>query len=106
MNWTNIPRHSPTNTPSPYRWVHYLAYGILLLSFLVALVNVWFNGETTTYAFKIDEIQKEKIALDNEIQMLKVQLEELRSPMRISAIAEELGMELSDGNYTEIQAER
>ncbi len=91
---------------NPYRFIHWIAYGLLIVSFCVALTNVWLKEETTKYAFKLGKVDKERIALDNEIHKLTVQLEELRAPSRISAIAEELGMELLRNNFIEIKADK
>ena len=98
------PPYEAKQSEQAARAVHYIAYGILLVSFCVALVNVWLKEEITKYAFRVDQAQQDRIALDNEIHKLTVRIEELKSPARISTIAEQLGMELLHDDFVEIRA--
>ena len=84
------------------RWVVYVMF---TLSFGAAFLNVYLREEITKYAYRLHETNRERIALENDIHKLKVRLEELRSPERINAIAEQLGMELLRQDSIEITVE-
>jgi len=69
--------------------------GVFLLSAFIcmALANTWFRADVTQLAFEVDELQKERALLKDNIEGLKIEVGKLTSPENIrEKIAPKLGM--------------
>jgi len=77
----------------------------LLLIFLgMALLNTWYQSDTTRLASKIEEQKREKELLKDELTKLKIEGEQLTSPERIrKEVAPKLKMVLPESKPIELK---
>jgi len=76
----------------------------LLIFLCLALLNTWYNSDTTKLAFKIETLKQEKELLKDELIKLNIEVERLSSPERIrEKIAPKLNMVLQDSGAIELK---
>jgi cell division protein FtsL len=77
---------------------------LLLIFLCMALLNTWYQSDTTRLASKIEEQKREKELLKDEITKLKIEGEQLTSPERIrKEVAPKLNMVLPESKPIELK---
>ena len=76
----------------------------LLIFLCMALLNTWYNSDTTKLAFKIEDLKQDKELLKDELIKLNIDVERLTSPERIrERIAPKLNMVLPENGSIELR---
>ncbi|MBC8229969.1 cell division protein FtsL [bacterium] len=79
---------------------------LLLLFLCMALLNTWYNLDTTKLASKIDSLKQEEELLKDELIKLNIEVERLTSPERIrEEIVPKLNMVLPENGPIELKKE-
>jgi cell division protein FtsL len=77
---------------------------LLLIFLCMALLNTWYNSDTTKLAFKIENLKREKELLKDELIKLNIEVEQLTSPERIrEEIVPKLNMVLPENRPIELK---
>lgn len=61
--------------------------GIAVLLVLVVLVSAWQHFELLRHGYKVEEMQREKTRLEDISRQYRLEIDTLRSPRRIEAVA-------------------
>ena len=107
----NINRSYPKikNSSQPFRkslFTRFIPVWIFLLFIFLcmAILNTWYQSDTTRLAFKIEELKREKELLKDELTKLRIEAERLTTPERIrKEVAPKLNMVLPESKPIELK---